>query len=120
MGSFTLTYAKDITGTLTSGVAVTKTIKYAGQWVDLTFKAVAGVSVTLAITNPHVSPMGNNLVMNVYDMSGAQDASGVYINTSPTSITFTPTADEAGLTTVVISPYNFETTGSFTLTYTAG
>ena len=58
--------------------------------------------------------------MNVYDSSGNQDANGVYISTSPTEIDFTPTSTEAGTTTVVISPYNFETTGSFTLTYTAG
>ena len=52
--------------------------------------------------------------MQVYNSSG-NDASGVYINTSPTEIDFTPTSTEAGITTVVISPYNFETTGSFTL-----
>lgn len=58
--------------------------------------------------------------MNIYDASGNQDASGVYINTSPTEIDFTPTSTEAGTTTVIISPYNFLTTGSFTLTYTVG
>jgi hypothetical protein len=58
--------------------------------------------------------------MQVYDSSGAVDASGVLINTSPTEIQLTPTPTEAGKTTVVISPYNFETTGSCTLTYTAG
>jgi hypothetical protein len=119
-GSFTLTYARDVTGGLTSGVAKTGKIKYEGQHADYTFKAVAGVPVTLAITNPHVSPSGNSLQMNVYDSSGNQDANGVLINTSPTEIVFTPTSTEAGLTTVVISPYNFGTTGSFTLTYTAG
>jgi hypothetical protein len=58
--------------------------------------------------------------MHVYNSSGNEDANWVYINTSPTEIDFTPTSAEAGTTTVVISPYNFETTGSFTLTYTAG
>lgn len=50
------------------------------------------------------------------------DAGGAYINTTPTEIDFTPTSTQAGPpTTVVISPYNFETTGSFALTYaTAG
>lgn len=88
--------------------------------VSYTFTAVVDQHVTLAITNPHVSPSGSRLQMNVYDSSGAQDANGVIISTSPTEIDFTPTADEAGTTTVVISPYDFETTGSFTLTYTAG
>jgi hypothetical protein len=55
--------------------------------------------------------------MNVYDSSGAQDASGTVFSTSPTDIDFTPTADQAGLTTVVISPYDTGATGSFTLTY---
>jgi hypothetical protein len=119
-GSFTLTYATDVTGSLTSGVARTGTIKYAGQRADYTFTAVIGQHVTLAITNPHVSPSGTNLVMNVYDSSGNQDANGVLINTSPTQINFTPTSAQAGTTTVVISPYNFGTTGSFTLTYTVG
>jgi hypothetical protein len=58
--------------------------------------------------------------MNVYDSSGSQNANGVLINTSPVEIDFTPTSAEAGTTTVVISAYNFGTTGSFTLTYTAG
>ena len=116
-GSFTLTYAKDVTGSLTSGVATTGTIKYAGQYADYTFTAVTNKHVTLAITSPHVSPAGTSLIMNVYDSSGGQDANGVLINTSPTEIDFTPTSTEAGTTTVVISPWNFETTGSFTLTY---
>ncbi|HET9920752.1 MAG TPA: hypothetical protein VFQ30_12965 [Ktedonobacteraceae bacterium] len=119
-GSFTLTYAKDVTGKLTSGVATTGKIKYEGQHADYTFTAVTGVPVTLAITNPHVSPPGTALVMNVYDSSGNADANGVLIGTSPTEIDFTPTSTEAGPTTVVISPYNFGTTGSFTLMYTAG
>jgi hypothetical protein len=119
-GSFTLTYATDVTGTLTSGVAVNGALKYAGRHAVYTFTAVTGEHVTLAITNPDVSPAGDNLQMQVFDASGAADANGVYISTSPTEIDFTPTSTEAGKTTVVISPYNFETTGSFTLTYTAG
>ena len=58
--------------------------------------------------------------MNVYNSSGNPDANGVLINTSATEIDFTPTSTEAGTTTIIISPYNFGTTGSFTLTYTAG
>ena len=96
-----------MTGTLEAGTAVNGVLKYAGQHADYTFTAVAGQHVTLAITNPVVSPSGDNLQMQVYDSSGANDASGVYINTSPTEIDFTPTSTEAGPTKVVISPYKF-------------
>ena len=82
--------------------------------------AVAGRHVTLAITRPAVSPSGDSLQMQVYDSSGASDASGVYISTGSTEIDFTPDSQQAGKTTVVISPYSFGSTGSFTLTYTAG
>jgi large repetitive protein len=119
-GSFTLTYATDVTGALKSGVPVRGTLKYAGQQADYTFTAVAGRPVSLAISKPEVSPAGNRLLMNVVDSSGALDASGVLFSTGPNEIDFTPTADQAGKTTVVISDYDFETTGSFTLTYTAG
>ena len=119
-GSFTLTYATDVTGALTSGVAVHGALKYGGQHAAYTFTAVAGRHVALAITRPVVSPSGDSLQMQVYDSSGATDASGVFINTGSTEIDFTPDSGQAGKTTVVISPYNFESTGSFTLTYTAG
>jgi len=116
-GSFTLTYATDVTGTLTSGVPVNGALSYGGQHADYTFTAVAGKHVTLAITNPKVNPTGDSLQMQVYDASGAPDAGAVGITTSPTEIDFTPSAAEAGATTVVISPYSFGATGSFTLTY---
>ena len=118
-GSFTLTYATDVTGTLTSGVPTNGAIEFGGQHAVYTFNAVAGQPVTLAITNPKVSPSSDSLQMQVYDSSGA-DIGGVYINTSPAEIQFTPTSAEAGPTTVVISPYQFESTGSYTLTYTTG
>jgi hypothetical protein len=80
--------------------------------------AVPGHHVTLAITNPRVSA-GGSLQMQVYDSSGANDANGTVINTSPTEIDFTPTAAQAGRTTVVISNYGGGAIGSFTLTYKA-
>ncbi len=61
--------------------------------VSYTFTALTGQHITLAITNPHVSPSGNSLEMNVYDSSGNQDANGVLINTSPTEIDFTPNSN---------------------------
>ena len=106
-------------GTLTSGKPVHGVVS-TPVGVSYTFTAVIGKHVTLAITKPLVSPAGYNLQMNVYNSSGNADANGVLINTSPTEIDFTPTSAEAGTTTIVISAYNFGTTGSFTLTYTAG
>jgi hypothetical protein len=119
-GSFTLTYATDVTGVLTSGVATKGTLKYEGQNADYTFTAVAGKHVTLAITSPVVSPSGDELQMFVYDSSGAVVAGRGWIGTVPTELDYTPTAGQAGTTTVIISPYNTGATGSFTLTYTKG
>jgi hypothetical protein len=120
LGTFTLTYAKDVTGTLTSGVPTDGALTVAGQHADYTFNAVAGRHVTLAVTNPDVSPMGQSLQMQVLDSSGAEDKERVTFNTSPTDIEFTSSALQEGPTTVVISPYNFETTGSFVVTLTEG
>ena len=86
-----------------------------GQHADYTFTAVAGQPVSLAIANP--STEGARLQMNVYDPSGAQDAGTAVFSTGPAETDFTPTSDQAGLTTVVISPYDTGATGSFTLTY---
>ncbi len=116
-GSFTLTYAVDVAGALTSGTPVTGTLNYAGQRTAYTFTAVAGHHVTLALTNPHVDPAGTRLQMNVYDASGAADVGAAVFSTARTELDFTPTPAQAGTTTVVISPYDVETIGSFTLTY---
>jgi hypothetical protein len=120
LGSFTLTYARDVTGELTPGVPTTGALLYGGQHADYAFIAVAGQAVKLAVSNPHVEPSGNSLQMQVYDASGGTDANGAYVGTGPAEIAFTPTAAQAGATTVVISPYSFETLGSFTLTLTNG
>jgi hypothetical protein len=50
---------------LTSGRPVTGTLQFEGQHADYTFAAVTGRHVTLAITNPDVSPAGDSLVMHV-------------------------------------------------------
>jgi hypothetical protein len=120
LGNFTLTYAKDVKGALTSGVPTEGAIAVAGQHADYTFKAIVGRHVTLAVTSPDVSPMGQRLGMQVLDSSGAEDAGGVVFSTSPTDIEFTPSSLQAGPTTVVISPYDFQTTGSFVVTLTEG
>jgi hypothetical protein len=61
--------------------------------------------------------------MVVTDPSNNQDAQTEF-STSPAKITFTPTAAEAGLTTVTIEPDSSfctpASTGTLTLTYTAG
>jgi hypothetical protein len=116
-GKFTLTYANDVTGTLTAGVAKKGTTKFEGQDAVYTFKAVTGRHVTVALTSPHTSPSGARLQMNVYDSSGAQDAGTDVFNSSPGDLNFTPSSDEAGTTYVVISPWDGNATGSFTLTY---
>jgi hypothetical protein len=74
---------------LTSGKPVHGVVSTAAG-VSYTFMAVAGRHVTLAITRPEVSPSGDSLQMQVYDSSGATDASGVYISTGSTEIDFTP------------------------------
>ncbi len=118
-GSFTLTYATDVTGTLTSKSPVNGTIKYMGQNADYTFKAVAGRLVTLAITNPRMTLPGTSLQINADDASG-ENLGGAAFSTGPVTISFTPTSSEKGTITVIISQYNSGATGSFTLTYTAG
>jgi hypothetical protein len=118
-GSFTLTYATDVTGTLKSGTPVNGALKYQGQNADYTFTGVAGRAVTLEITNPKMTLPDTSLQINAYDASDANLA-GTTFSTSATGIDFTPTSSEAGTITVVISQYNSGATGSFTLTYTAG
>ncbi len=118
-GSFTITYSTDVTGTLTSKSPVNGTIKYMGQNADYTLTGVAGRSVTLAITNPVVSPSGDSLQINAYDASGA-NLGGTTFSTSPVQFSFTPTSSQAGTITVVVNQYNSGATGSFTLKYTAG
>ncbi len=58
--------------------------------------------------------------MQVLDSSGAEDKERATFNTSPTDIEFTPSALQEGPTTVIISPYSFETTGGFVVTLTEG
>jgi hypothetical protein len=42
----------------------------------------------------------------------------VYFGDSAQEVDFTPTSSQAGTMTAVISPFRYEATGSFTLTYT--
>ena len=114
-GAFTLTYAKDVTGKLVSGVARNTDIAYAGQDADYTFNAVPGQHITLAISNPHVSA---EFAVGAFDSSGAQVASWTGFTTSPIEVDFTPTTTQAGPTKVVIIPWNGDSaTGTFALTY---
>ena len=114
-GSFTVTYAKDVTGTLTSGRPVHGKIAVAGQATDYTFRVGAGQHVTVAVTKPVVT--GGRLQMNVYDASGAQDASTQVFQTDPVESDFTATADEAGIAHVQIYQWDRGATGTFTVTY---
>jgi hypothetical protein len=116
---FTITYAKDVTGTLTSGVPNEGALLFGGQHADYIFNAVTGRHVTLEITKPDVSPMGQRLQMRVLDASGGEDA-GTLFSTSPADVEFTPSSLQARPTTVVISPSEFEATGSFVVTLAEG
>src|SRR5450755_2301975 len=77
-GNFTLTYATDIPGALTSVKPVTTHINIAGQRTAYTFDAVAGHHVTLAITKPMV-PTGQ-FNMEAVDASRAVDAGPIGFN----------------------------------------
>jgi hypothetical protein len=79
---------------------------------------VSGRHVTVSITHPHLNPTGHRFQMNIYDSSGGQDVGTVVFGTDPAQAAFTPTADQAGNTKIVISPYDSDVTGSFTIKYT--
>ena len=115
IGTFTLTYATDVTGTLASGVAVTPTIKYEGQHALYNWSAVSGAHVTFAITNPSLSPASGSMALYAYNPNGTLGCS-VAFSISATGCNFTPSG--TGPTTVVITGYGGPTTGTFTLTYT--
>jgi hypothetical protein len=115
--TFTLTYAKDVSGKLTSGKAEKVDLKFEGQNADFTFTAVAGKHVTLAITHPLTSPADSCLQVNVYDRSGADYAGPAEFSVSPTDLNFTPDADEAGLATVTISADGYECSGAVSGTF---
>ncbi|MGO9961376.1 MAG: hypothetical protein ACLP50_36285, partial [Solirubrobacteraceae bacterium] len=76
-------------GSLTDGVPVNGSVTSAGG-IAYTFTAVVGQHVTLAITNPDVSPVGDSLLMQVFDSSGA-GVGYTYFSTGPAAIDFTPT-----------------------------
>jgi hypothetical protein len=106
-------------GILTSGHSVNG-VDSTPDGISYTFTAVAGRHVTVAITNPKVSPSGDKLDMAIYDSSGDEDTKGYYFGTGPIEEDFTPTSAEAGTTTVIISPADSQATGSFTITYAKG
>ena len=82
---------------------------------DYTFTAVAGHHLTLSVTNPHISAQLN---IGAFDPSGAQVAGWTGFSTGPVEVDYTPTATQAGLTTVVITQNSGDAaTGTFGLTY---
>ena len=112
---FTLTYAKDVTGKLTSGITRNLDIAYPGQNADYTFTAVAGHHLTLSITNPHLSAQ---LAIGVFDSSGAQVVGSTGFSTGPVEVDYTPNGSRTGPTTVVITQSSGDAaTGTFDLTY---
>ena len=114
-GVFTMTYAKDVTGKLTSGITRNLDIAYPGQNADYTFTAVAGQHLTLSITNPHLSAQ---LAIGVFDSSGAQVVGWTGFSTGPVEVDYTPNGSQTGPTTVVITQSSGDAaTGTFDLTY---
>ena len=119
-GSFTITYAKDVTGKLTSGKARNGAIASEGQRAEYTFTAVAGKHVTITITNADISPYPAELSIQAFDRKGKADTKPAHFgNGGTTPLSFTPTAREAGTTTIIIRPSSAypQATGSFTITY---
>ena len=115
-GKFTLTYAKDVTGKLVSGIPRNIAIAYAGQNADYTFNAVTGHHVSFAITNP--MNLSAQLDIGVFDSSGAQVVGWTGFTTSPIHVDYTPSTAQAGPTTVVIAGDSDNgATGSLDLTY---
>lgn len=109
-------------GVLTSGKPVYGIVS-AAAGIKYTFTAVAGKHVTVAITQGDVFPYPQELSIQAFDSKGAADTKRTYFgNGGSIPISFTPTAGEAGTTTVIIRPYSVypQATGSFTITYTAG
>ena len=82
--------------------------------------AVAGKHVTITITNADISPYRAELSIQAFDRKGAADTKPAHFgNGGSTPLSFTPTAREAGTTTIIIRPYSAypQATGSFTITY---
>ena len=119
-GSFTLTYATDVTGSLTSGTPVSTGIKYEGQDDDYTFTAVAGVPVTIGVSNASVSAPGSALQLEVVGPNGKEGSEPTFATGNTATVSFTPTS--AGTTSVIVFAWGGTplAVGTFTLTYTAG
>jgi hypothetical protein len=118
IGTFTLVYATDVTGTLNAGAAVTGATVYEGQYAAYTFTAKAAAHVTVAVTRPML-PSGGQLDLEVFDASGNPIGPVVGITTADTDWNATIPTDEGGTESVVIFPdgYHPATIGGFTLTY---
>jgi hypothetical protein len=120
-GTFTLTYAKDVTGALTSGAAKKVHLKYLGQNAEFTFSAPEGTAVSLEVSDPVDSPSGSCYGIYLTDESGNTYTNSEFGNSS---ITVTTTTPEPGTNYVAITPDGYACTsayaGKFTLTYTAG
>ncbi len=120
---FSLTYAKDVTGTLKSGVPVNVDLKWEGQNGAYTFTTVANKAYSLAVTHPVTAPPGSCMTLAVADASNDTYASTDF-STQPATLDFTPDAAEAGKTTATIEPGGFDCTpasgGTLTLTLRAG
>jgi hypothetical protein len=123
IGSFTLTYTTDITGTLTSGVAKSVKVTVPGEQTAYTFHAVSGRHFTVAITAATLTNAGNAGGQLAYEVIGADGSrignATVFQTGSTVDINGYPNTAQAGTATVIVYGYNPQITiGSFTLVYT--
>jgi hypothetical protein len=114
-GTFTLVYAKDVTGALTAGVSKSGTITVPGQHATYTWSAVAGQHVAFAVTGANVTDGEAGLY--AYNVDGALICDFGF-ETARSSCNYAPT--ETGTASIVIEGVGDVTpiTGSFTLAYT--
>ena len=121
IGTFTLTYATDVTGPLTSGVPKAVDLKFPGQQTAFTFGGVAGHHFTVAVSNAKLSANGSpggTMSMQVLGVGGASLGTTNFSTGTVTDINAIPSG--SGPVTVVVFANSPSTViGTFTLTYRA-
>lgn len=113
-GSFSLVYAPDVTGSLTSLQPVTPSITVPGQQLDYTFTGVAGQHETVAVSS--TTPGAPAFVLEIFDAAGDRIANSVPFTTNGEA-DFTVSYSEAGTLHAIVSPYGNIATGTFSMTF---
>ena len=107
-GTFTLTYAKDVTGKLKAGVPMKVSIKYPGQNADLKWSAVKGHHVTFAISN---ATMDGAAVLNIYNPNGSGECSTTFVTGQTPNCNFVASGTGVALAVIGDDPGSPNTTG---------